>query len=108
MVEWIDKILMNLKPDNVPKPLIQLLPMAEKWGIEDDFDREEALAGACQNDLEELVHSIDNVTDEDLYDWLAGDLAEDANPSAEYVALTCLTMAIDSAKLKLARLKSEA
>lgn len=95
---------MNLKPDNVPKPLIQLLPIAEKWGIEDDFEREEALASASKEELESIVHSIDSVSDEDLYDWLAGDSANDDNPSQEYIALTCLTMSIDSAKIKLSRM----
>jgi len=92
---------MALNPDNVPTPLVKLLPIAEKWGIGDDFEREEALDKASAEELEKLVHCIDKISDEDLFDWLSGDESFNANPSAEYLALTNLTMAIDSAKLKL-------
>jgi hypothetical protein len=94
---------MALNPSNVPAPLVALLPMAEKWGVGDDFEREEALNKASREELEELVHSIDAITDEDLFDWLSGNESFNANPSAEYLAITNLTMAIDSAKLKLRR-----
>ncbi len=96
---------MIFNPDNVPCQLIRLLPMAQKWGIGDDLEREEAVANASEQELESLVHSIDNVSDEDLYGWLAGPLADSDDPTPEYLAITCLTMAIDSAKLKLQKLK---
>ncbi len=96
---------MALNPENVPAALVDLLPVAEAWGIDDDFEREQALKTASRDELECLVHSIDNVSDEDLYDWLAGPESFNPNPSAEYLALTCLTMAIDSAKLKLERIQ---
>lgn len=92
---------MPLDPSNVPDALIQILPMAEKWGIGDDFEREEAVGSACREDLESLVHSIDNITDEDLFGWLSGKESYNPNPTAEYLAITNLTMAIESAKLKL-------
>lgn len=92
---------MTLNPANVPEPLVGLLPMAEKWGIGDDFERDGALNKASERELEELVHSIDSIADEDLFDWLSGDESFNANPSPEYLAITNLTMAIDSAKLKL-------
>ncbi len=95
---------MELNPSNVPPPLVSLLPVAEKWGIGDDFEREEALNKASGKELEELVHSIDAITDEDLFDWLSGAESFNANPSAEYLAISNLTMAIDSAKLKLKKL----
>ena len=95
---------MKLNPKNVPEALEPLLPVAELWGIEDDFEREEALENANQDDLERLVHSIDEIDDGDLYGWLAGDLVDCESPSDEYIALTCLTMAIDSAKIKLSKM----
>jgi len=92
---------MSLNPDNVPSLLASILPMAEKWGIGDDFEREAAINNASRLELESLVHCIDDVSDADLYGWLSGLESFNPNPSQEYLAITCLTMAIDSAKLKL-------
>jgi hypothetical protein len=94
---------MALNPKNVPPGLIPLLPWAEKWGIGDDYDRETAVSEASKTELESLVHGIDGFSIDDLYGWLAGPESFNTNPSPEYTALTCLTMAIDSAKLKLGR-----
>jgi len=92
---------MPLNPDNIPSVLAPLLPHAEKWGIGDDFEREAAVANASRQEIEMLVHCIDGVTDADLYGWLSGPESFNPNPSPEYLAITCLTMAIDSARLKL-------
>jgi hypothetical protein len=92
---------MPLNPDKVPLVLALLLPMAEKWGIGDDFEREAAVTNASRQELESLVHCIDDISDADLYGWLSGPESFNPNPSQEYLAITCLTMAIDSAKLKL-------
>jgi hypothetical protein len=94
---------MKLNQENVPKPLRPLLPIAERWGIGDDFDREAAVAKASRSELESLVRCIDGISDDDLFGWLSGAQAMNPSPSAEYVAITCLVMAIDSAKLKLKR-----
>jgi hypothetical protein len=92
---------MPLNPNNVPPTLIPLLPLAERWGIGDDFEREAAVTNASPEDLEQLIHCIDNISDADLFGWLSGPESFNPNPSHEYLAITCLTMAIDSAKLKL-------
>ena len=94
---------MPLNPDNVPAVLVPVLAMAEKWGIGDDFEREAAVSNASRAELESLVHCIDDIADADLYGWLSGPESFSPNPSQEYLAITCLTMAIDSAKLKLQR-----
>ena len=95
---------MPLNPANVPKALAPLLPMAEKWGIGDDFEREDTISRASRQELEMLIHCIDSISDEDLYGWLAGPESFSRKPSEEYLAVTCLTMAIDSAKLKLPKM----
>lgn len=97
---------MSLNPANVPEALIAILPVAEEWGIGDDFERENKLNLAKREELEALVHSIDGISDEDLFDWLAGEESFNARPTAEYLALTNLTMAIDSAKVKLKKMLS--
>jgi hypothetical protein len=92
---------MNLITENVPAGLRTLIPLAEKWGISDDFDREIALRNASAEELMELVKSLKNIYVAELSDWLSGPEATNEKISDEYVAFTCLTMAIDSAKLKL-------
>ncbi|MEO0510796.1 MAG: hypothetical protein AAF065_13170 [Verrucomicrobiota bacterium] len=96
---------MKLDKNNVPEALANLLSSAEKWGIEDDYERAEMLENASVEELEEIVSCIDDVSDEDLFDWLAGDMSTQKNPSKEYIALTCLTMSVDSARIKLSRMK---
>lgn len=88
----------------LPSALVSLLPIAEKWGIGDDCEREKAIAAASPEELELLVHCIDGISDEDLYGWLSGPQSYDPNPTQEYLAVTALTMAIESAKLKLRKL----
>lgn len=78
--------------------------MAEKWGIGDDCERELAVSKASFEELESLIHCIDEVRDDDLYGWLSGPDSHSPEPSEEYLAFTTLTMAIDSAKLKLRKL----
>ena len=95
-----------LDPNNVPGALVPLLPIAAKWGIGDDLERAEAVQNASRAELEELVRSIDCINDKDLYGWLEGSESYSERPTREYLAITCLTMAIDLAKSKLRRLKS--
>src|SRR5581483_10926277 len=91
----------DLNPAKVPPALTHLLPVAEKWGISDDYDRERAVRSASREELEALIHSIDSVSDEELFGWLSAKEASNPNPTKEYVALTNLTMAIDAAKLEI-------
>lgn len=93
----------KLKPENLPASLIDLIPIAERWGISDDGIREDAVRNASNAELELLVQSIDGIKDEDLYGWLGGPESYSENPTEEYVAVTCLTMAIDLARVLLKR-----
>ena len=62
----------ELDPKNVPAPLVRLLPMAETWGIRDDFERDNLVRQTTPKQLEVLVHSIDDISDDDLFGWLSG------------------------------------
>jgi hypothetical protein len=77
-----------------------LLALAEQWGIGDDIAREQLIEGATRSELESLVAAVDAVP-ESMYSWLAGPESQVIPPSEEYVAVTCLTMATDSARLAL-------
>jgi hypothetical protein len=94
-----------LKPENVPVNLIPLVPVAEKWGIGDDFEREQAISAASVEELDSLVRSIDGIADEDFYGWLSGPESFNKTPSPEYVAMSNLAMAIDSARSKIRKIK---
>lgn len=97
--------MLKLKPDNLPPALVSLIPIAEKWGSNDDFARNKMVKEATPEELSELIHSIDSISDDDLYGWLSGPESYNPNPSIEYLAVTCLTMAIDMAKLRERREK---
>ena len=90
----------TLNPNKLPAALVPLLSLADKWGIGDDYEREMLVNTASQEDINELIHCIDHISDEDLYGWLSGPESHNPEPSEEYLAITCLTMAIDSAKLR--------
>jgi hypothetical protein len=91
-----DASMVKLNPDKVPRPLVHLIPIAEKWALDGYID---AVSNASSEELEALVHCIDDVAD--LFGWLAGPEADNPNPSLEYVAFTDLTQAIDLARLLL-------
>ena len=90
-----------LDPAKVPTPLHKLIPLAEEWGINDDYSREKKLTEATNDELRALISSIDEISDDDLYDWLEGEESFSDMPSEEYVTFTCFTMAIDSARVRL-------
>lgn len=93
-------------PQRVPKEIVPILPMAERWGVADDFEREHALQNASIADLHDLVACLDTIDPELLSDWLCGSESYATKPSEEYIAVTCLTMAVESAKLRLRSLES--
>ena len=92
---------MKLDPCTVPIELACLIPIAQIWGIGDDFEREEALGKATSQELKEVAHCLDAVDDAVLTGWLTGEESEKPNPSDAYLAITNLTMAVHSAKLIL-------
>lgn len=96
---------MQLSPDRVPLSARNLIGLAEEWGIGDDYDREAAVHAATEVDLRALVRAIDETAD-DFWEWLAGPESFAQALSPEYVAMTNLTMAADSARLQLSKMAS--
>jgi hypothetical protein len=87
---------MALNPENVPASLRKLIPLAEKFGISDDLDREILVRASSAHDIELLKKAIIDHDDElDL--WLVGEEASSSNPSDEYVAFSAMRMAADYA-----------
>ncbi len=94
---------MILDASKIPRSCVPLLELAELWGIGDDFERESAVSKAPREALQQLIDAIQQMPDDELFEWLAGPESHSTTPSPEYLAFTCLTMAYDSARLKLKR-----
>jgi len=92
---------MKLNQENIPPALHLLIPFAEKWGIGDDFEREQLVLKSTEAALSELVNCLDIIDEDELWDWLSGDDSFSDSPTAEYLAYTNLTMAIDYARLRV-------
>jgi hypothetical protein len=86
----------NLDPEEVPEDLQELIPYAEFWGIEDDYDRERLVSKAPDDVLENLYYVV-GAAEQRLNDWLAGDDVDTWDPSPEYCAFTTMRMAADFA-----------
>jgi hypothetical protein len=95
---WCGVRLIELRSEAVPSAVRSLLPLARRWGISDDGYRDAAVAEADAETLAALVAAVDAIDDAALHGWLAGPEASSARPSAEYVAVTALTMAADQAR----------
>jgi hypothetical protein len=84
----------KLNPDNVPPGLRHLIPLAERWGIDDDLMRARAVQQASSGEREELRRTV--AQHDDLLDlWLAGPESYSTSPSPEYLAFTHMRMASD-------------
>jgi hypothetical protein len=92
----------TLDREAVPAFLHSLVPLAERWGVGDDNDREDLVERASLDDLEALISSVDDAPDE-LWEWLVGPESHRSDITDEYAAITCLTMAADSARLEVRR-----
>src|SRR5687768_11282325 len=92
---------MNLRKHAIPNTLAAILPFAEEWGIGDDYDRELKVSKGSDSELLELVGSINTIDINSLFEWLERPESYNPNPSQEYLAFTCYTMAVESAKIKL-------
>jgi hypothetical protein len=81
----------------VPQTLQHLIPFVEKWGIEDDGYRDEAVCNAEKNELEDLVNSISEEDAIVLDEWFCN--PTDLNkPSNEYIKFSVFFMAFEYAK----------
>lgn len=86
-----------LDPSRVPPAVRAWIPLAEKYGIGDDFYREEVLVKLDLGERTELVRFLEESPDE-LWDWLAGPESHEPKPSPEYLTFSCLALAAESAK----------
>jgi len=93
-----------LDPAHVPEALRRWLPLAERWGIGDDYERDHAVRTASPAELQQLLSFADD------YDtaaaWLAGPESYSPQPTREYIAFSDLAMAWELARLLSTRHES--
>ena len=80
----------------IPASLRHLLPLAERFGVSDDSNREELVSKASPDEIASLKQAI-AVHGKELDDWLAGPEADSPPYSAEYIAYSAMRMASDFA-----------
>ncbi|QDV34268.1 hypothetical protein [Tautonia plasticadhaerens] len=85
-----------LRSANVPPSLRHLIPLAERFGVTDDVQRERLVSSASPHEIARLKAAV-QANDDDLDDWLAGSEADGPKFSAEYLAFSAMRMAADSA-----------
>jgi len=89
-----------MKAENIPVALHKLIPLVEKWGINDDGYRDSAIAKADTDELIELVQSINASEAIILNEWFCDPLMLKA-PSEEYINFSVFFMAFEYAKAVL-------
>ena len=90
-----NKTALCLNPNRVPKKLHVLIPLAEYFGVSDDLIRQDLLKRTPKRSLAKVLKQLAKY-DDDLDDWLAGPEAAGPHFSVEYLAFSCLRMALDS------------
>lgn len=87
---------MHLKPKKIPPQLHHLIGRAEKFGIADDWARDDLVASCSPEERRLLKDVVARYNDEfDL--WLDGPESEGSAYSDEYIAFSALRMAADFA-----------
>jgi hypothetical protein len=89
-------VVPRLDPEKVPPGLRHLIPLAERFGIADDRDRDRLVRASSPEVLADLKRLVER-HDDDLDDWLAGPEADGPEFSEEYVAFSAMRMAADFA-----------
>jgi|GEM_PF-2579340 len=76
----------TIKPENVPNELVFLIPLIEKWGLNNNMLRAELYDKASKKELLELK-SIENKR-EDIENWIKVESESDTQNSSEAFELT--------------------
>jgi hypothetical protein len=90
----------KLSLENVPAQFHKWIPMAEKYGIEDDGYRTELLASLTKVELEECASFAEHFDDVNN-SWLANVGNVSSSNPIEYYVFTSLGMAADEASALL-------
>lgn len=89
--------------DKIPPELRTFIPYVEKWGQQDINVRERLVENATIEEMHDLA-SIWEICIGPISRWLQEPQARAKSTIDEYVAFTCLILAVDSARDRLERL----
>ena len=89
-----NKPIIKLDRDKVPEKLQILIPLAEKFGVDDELIREDVLDNATIKEKKELRRVFRKLEDE-VMEWLIPQ-SEKKILSKEYIAFSALLMAVDA------------
>jgi hypothetical protein len=92
--------------EKIPSELRQFIPYAEKWGDTDIDIREHLVENATVGELQKLG-SIWESCIGPISDWLAEPEVRAKPTTDEYLAFTCLILAVSSARYRLDNLNEE-
>ena len=84
--------IITLSAENVPEGLRCLIPLAERWGINDDILRMDELERATPAEIDYLK-SVVRHFGKQFSEWLAGPEANSPHPTREYLAFSTMRMA---------------
>jgi hypothetical protein len=87
----------TLKVEEVPEEFRQLIPLAEKYGVSDDFYRAfmlKSLDAAERAELKQFLIEFDDALDS----WLAGPESNGPIFTDAYIVFSCLRIAEDEAR----------
>ena len=90
---------MPLDPINVPENIRFLVPSAEQWGLPDGVVRDRLIEHSSEEVLVDLVETVTPYI-EIIDEWLVG-TADKRPVTFEYVAFSCLWLAVDMARFRL-------
>ncbi len=90
----------KMNVEKIPLKLRHLLPVVEKWGIEDDGYRDELVEKADRNELKLLTESLKTEDANELDTWFTNSAMVN-NPSEEYLKFSAFFMAYEYAKAEL-------
>lgn len=89
-----------MNKDLIPDDLHHLIPLVEKWGIEDDGYRDEIIYNSSKEELHQLVNSFTDKDADNLNSWLT-DPALVSSPTSEYLKFSAFFLAYEYAEILL-------
>ena len=80
----------------IPAELHSLIPLAQRYGLADDWQRQDAVENSTKEERRALKRAVEE-RDDVLDAWLAGPEAAGPDFSDEYIAFSAMRMAADYA-----------
>jgi hypothetical protein len=97
----------SLDTSKIPIPLIQLIPLAIKWGTENEVIGIKVVENASLEDLETLIEMMKKFNDQVLNNWLESPDSNKMTHEPEYIIFSRLRDAYDNATIVYEKRKNQ-